>query len=253
MTLGKRWGERENAAIVSRDRPLHVAESLSAGDANFADMTARVNPVRSESMTELERAGPAEPAVTSIDRLENPSPPPTRGEPGTTWECFDADLPAVVAELAVVAPEFRLVADGDRAWRHEDAETDLLVIVAAEPDGPRTAVGVRIAALQRRPVVYEVASSIKAYLVALVAGSALIATIALGIVGMPLWQAPFAFLAAFVLLVFLYAPFYGLTLGVIEGVQAIALRRARTRWKAAWHRRFWPALTARITERPPYR
>lgn len=214
-------------------------------------MTLHVNPVRSLSMTELER--PAEPAVTSLDRLEMPSPPPARDEPGTTWWCFDADLPTVVAELAVVAPGFQLVADGDRTWRHHDVQTDLLVRVAAEPDGPRTAVGVRIAALQRHPVVYEVASPIKAYLVALVAGSALLATVALVIEGMPLWQAPFAFLAAFVLFVFFYGPFYGLALAVIESVRAIARRRARARWIAAWHRRFWPALTARIAERPPYR
>jgi hypothetical protein len=203
-------------------------------------------------VTELERAGP-ELSTAVVHADEIPARPPTRGEPGTTWNTLDAELPVVAAELAVLAPGFQLVPDGDRAWRHHDASTDLLVRVAAQADGPRTAVGVRIAPLPRHLVVQHSTLPYKPIFVGIWLVLSIAMVVDLILDGMSLWLAPFALMLALLLIPHLLSPFVGMAMLLRSGVRDLRRWRLNRRWIAAWHRRFWPALTARIAERRPYR
>ena len=200
-------------------------------------------------MTELARpdSAPTDPSALVAIPLEIPSPPPTRGEPDTTWNTFEAGLPAVDAELAIVAQGLQLAPDGDHSWRHHDPETDLLVRVVSEPDGQRTAVGVRIAPLRRHPALLEYPPPPARPLRTV---SFLLLSTAAALV---FWHAQAPLLVTFFVFVFVMFSLSMLAGVLDEARQALARWRYKHRWIAAWHRRFWPALTARIAERQPYR
>lgn len=181
---------------------------------------------------------------------EAPTPPPARGERGTTWRHLEAELPVALAELAVLAPGFALVPDGEHAWRHHHEPTDLLVRIACEPDGEGAALGVRIAPMQRQLVLFDPVISPtrpRSYIVYLLLSTA--ASAALVFAGLPLLSVPVVFTTVALLMLVTSAIFD--ILGDIA--RGVALQRARRRFVADWHRRFWPALQARLAERQPYR
>lgn len=172
---------------------------------------------------------------------------PQRDDPCARWQTFAADLPAVLAALAAIAPGFTLTHDGDDAWQFHDTSMDLGVMIVAESAGKETAVGVQIAppgGVSQRSVLATYGGLAVLVLVPMW----VILVFALWLAGFPGLVVGLGATAVAGLLVVVMAGFLAVN-ALGERVQ----RRAQDRWKAAWHRRFWPALTAQLSEAQPYR
>lgn len=223
----------QTTVCVSLSLPPDAARACRSGAAVTSPPT--VEPVY------LPTAGIAMPAYFQPLR-------PKRDDPGVRWETFAADLPAVLAALAAIAPGLTLTRGSDDSWQLHDPSIDLGVMVFAESAGKQTAVGVQIAppgdVHQRRGVLATYGG-----LAALVVAPLwLILVFALWLAGLPGFLVVLGPTAVAALLVAVMAGFLA-----VNRLGERAQRRAQDRWKAAWHRRFWPALTAQLSEAQPYR
>lgn len=185
--------------------------------------------------------------MSELARLEpGPAALPVRDASGAATMALAAELPVADAELAVVALGFALVADGDHAWAHHDAQTDLVVRVTSEAHGAGALVRVRVDPIARLPPrLNRVASALAiVYLT-----TAIVVLLAQMLLAGTLISLPGVYLAV----LFALGPVSGGILLALAAVRGAARRRQQARWISAWHRRFWPALAARLEERPPYR
>lgn len=175
------------------------------------------------------------------------SKPPIRGERGTKWRSFDADIPIVAAELAELAPGFKLAVGEDHALHHHNWELGLHIVVVSEPDGAGTAVGVRITE-------YLPGHDSRPGLGVLAAWLAMVAARSYQVFGIYgfMWS-----IGEFIGVLLMTLCWTAMAWCIYQ-VLRILRRRAelvsrRSSWVAEWHQRFWPALTTRIAERLPYR
>lgn len=221
--------EEQTTVCVSASLTPERSQACRAGAPVVVD-TAAANDVEVVPL-----AGVVMPMPVDRGRL----PPIQEGEPGVTWRSFAADLPAVDAALAVLAPGLLLLPDGEHAWHLHAAEQDLEIDVVTRKAGDQTAVGLRVA--PPLPVLSDpVVTPPYLALTVLIAGPLL--AIAAG------WSS-----AELLRVFFLLIPVYGLTLLLRALVHEHRRRRARARFIALFHARFWPALSERLAERQPYR
>lgn len=228
-------GAEKTTVCVSLSLPPDAAQACRSGAAvgvsSLPDLTPDYIPT----------AGVAMPAYFEPLR-------PRRDDPNVQWQSFAADLPAVLAALAAIAPGFTLARSGDDGWQVHDMSIDLGVMIVAEPAGKQTAVGVQIAppgeVASRRGVLATYGGLAALVLVPLW----LLLVFALWLAGLPGLVVGLGATAVAALLVTVMAGFLA-----VNALGERAQRRAQDRWRAAWHRRFWPALTAQLSETPPYR
>lgn len=173
---------------------------------------------------------------------------PQRDDPDARWQTFAADLPAVLAALAAVAPGFTLTSDGSDGWQFNDATIDLGVAVVVEGAGKETAVGVRIASQYAKPRDQGVLATYGGLAALVLVPLWLLLALALWLAGFPGLLVLFGPTAVVALLIAVMAGFLA-----VNQLGERAQRRAQDRWRDAWHRRFWPALTAQLSEARPYR
>jgi hypothetical protein len=228
------------ARAAAEKTTVCVSLSLAPGEAQACRSGAPVA-LADPRGTFVPMAGIAMPA-TSLPQ------PPRQDDPGTSWRTVPADLESVSAEIAAIAHGFTLVAVDAHSWRHLDPQSGLVVDVVAYAVDRQTRVGVRIAPAYphdgaNTPLVVYGGIATMVFVPVW-----LILVLALWIAGLPRSIVLLAPSGVVLMLAVIITGF-----ATVTTLGERAKQRAVTRWSAAWERRFWPALAARLADPHAYR